>query len=191
MNSSIIKLKKSELLFLESYKSSNRSLREYNRANILLLLHKGKKIMDIEDFLNVDRITIWRTKKRYLDHGVKDALEEGARPGQPPKYVADHHAELAALACGPCPAFGKRKANRLLKKIRFIHTPKHGSWLNMAEIEINIMDRQCTGGRIDCKETLESNVAIWSKERNKERSKIEWQFTRQEADKKLSKHYVS
>jgi hypothetical protein len=87
--------------------------------------------------------------------------------------------------------FGKRKADRLLKKIRLIHTPKHGSWLNMAEIEINIMDRQCTGGRIDCKETLESNVAIWSKERNKERCKIEWKFTRQDADKKLSKHYVS
>jgi len=61
----------------------------------------------------------------------------------------------------------------------------------MAEIEINIMDRQCTGGRIDSKETLESNVAIWSKERNKERRNIEWKFTRQDADKKLSKHYVA
>ena len=114
MNASIIKLKKSELLYLESYKSGNRSLREYNRANILLLLHKGKKILDIEDFLNVDRITIWRTKKRYLDHGVKEALEEEARSGQPPKYVADHHAELAALACGPCPAGRRRWTVRLL-----------------------------------------------------------------------------
>ncbi len=61
----------------------------------------------------------------------------------------------------------------------------------MAEIEINIMDRQCTGGRIDSKETLESNVSIWSKERNKERCNIVWKFTRQDADKKLSKHYVS
>ncbi len=87
--------------------------------------------------------------------------------------------------------FGKRKATRLLKKIKFIYTLKHGSWLNMAEIEINIKDKQCTGGRIDCKETLESNVAIWSKERNKERRNIEWKFTRQDADAKLSKHYVS
>ena len=52
--------------------------------------------------------------------------------------------------------FGKRKAKRLLKKIKFIYTPKHGSWLNMAEIEINMMDRQCTGGRIETKEKLES-----------------------------------
>ena len=63
--------------------------------------------------------------------------------------------------------------------------------LNMAEIEINIMDRQCTGGRIESKETLESNVTIWSKERNRSKNKIEWKFSRQDADNKLSKHYVS
>lgn len=113
MNSSV-KLKKSELLYLESYKSSKRSLREYNRANILLLLHKGKRIMDIADFLNVDRITIWRTKKKYLEQGVKNALEEDARPGQPSKYVADHHAELAVLACGLHPAGRRRWTVRLL-----------------------------------------------------------------------------
>jgi hypothetical protein len=87
--------------------------------------------------------------------------------------------------------FGKRKADRLLKKIKFIYTPKHASWLNMAEIEINIMDRQCTGGRIAGKEQLESAVLVWAKERNDLHKKIEWKFTRQDADKKLSKHYVS
>ena len=61
----------------------------------------------------------------------------------------------------------------------------------MAEIEINIMDKQCTGGRIESKKSLESNVTIWSKKRNKERRNIEWKFTRQDADKKLFKHYVS
>ena len=87
--------------------------------------------------------------------------------------------------------FGKAKAAKLLKKIRFIYTPKHASWLNMAEIEINIMDRQCTGGRIGNKEQLESQVNIWAKERNVNKNKIEWKFTRQDADKKLSKHYVA
>jgi DDE superfamily endonuclease len=86
---------------------------------------------------------------------------------------------------------GKRKAARLLKKIRFIYTPKHASWLNMAEIEINTMDRQCTGGRIESIEKLDSAVTIWSKARNRDKCKIEWKFTRQEADKKLSKHYVA
>ena len=109
-----IKLKKSELLYLKSFKSGNRSLREYNRANILLLLHKGKRIIDIEDFLGVDRITIWRTKKKYQKQGVKNALEEDVRSGQPTKYAADHQAELAALACGPCPVGRRRWTVRLL-----------------------------------------------------------------------------
>ena len=109
-----IKLKKSELLYLESFKNGNRSLREHNRANTLLLLHKGKRVIDIEDFLGVERITIWRTKKKYMDQGVKKALEEDARSGQPPKYVVDHHTELAALACGPCPAGRRRWTVRLL-----------------------------------------------------------------------------
>src|SRR5664280_2402113 len=91
MNSSI-KFKKLELSYLESYKNScNRSLREYNRVNILLLLHKGKRAVDIEEFLNVDRITIWRTKKKYLEQGIKKALEEDARSGQPIKYATDQH----------------------------------------------------------------------------------------------------
>lgn len=87
--------------------------------------------------------------------------------------------------------FGIRKAKRLLKKINFIYTPKHGSWLNMAEIEINIMDRQCTGGRIESKEKLNTAVTAWSKDRNEKERKIEWTFTRQKTDKKLSKYHVS
>lgn len=87
--------------------------------------------------------------------------------------------------------FRKTKAARLLKKIRFIYTPKHGSWLNMAESEINVMDRQCTGGRVASKEQLAAEALLWAKERNDEHKKIEWTFTRQDADKKLSKHYVA
>jgi hypothetical protein len=84
--------------------------------------------------------------------------------------------------------FGERKAKRLLKRIKFIYTPKHASWLNMAEMEISIMDRQCTGGRIESKEKLKADLKAWSKQRNK--NTIEWKFTRQAADRKLSKHYV-
>ncbi|MCC6287028.1 MAG: IS630 family transposase, partial [Chitinophagaceae bacterium] len=63
--------------------------------------------------------------------------------------------------------------------------------LNMAEIEINIMDRQCTGTRIESKEKLTEVLEKWTNERNKNKCRIEWKFTRQDADKKLSKHYVS
>ena len=109
-----IKLKKRELSYLESFKLSKHSLREYNRLNILLLLNKGKKTKEIADFLNVDRVTIWRIKNKYLEGGVEKALEEDDRPGQPVKYTTDEDAELAAIACGPCPQGRKRWTVRLL-----------------------------------------------------------------------------
>ena len=112
------RLTKSELSYLNSYRNSGKiSLREYNRINILLLLHKGKRNVEIEDFLNVDRLTIWRTKKKYLEQGVEKALEEQERPGQPVKYTTDQQAELAALACGPCPAGRRRWTIRLLTEV--------------------------------------------------------------------------
>src|SRR6266498_4056390 len=134
-----------------------------------------------------------------MDEKSKQLLKDNrkpitAKPGKLEKYdyiqlVLDNlntHFEGSLFE-----TFGKRKAKRLLKRIRFIYTPKHASWLNMAEIEINIMDRQCTGGRVESKEKLESDVKIWSKERNDNKRNIEWKFTRQDADRKLSKHYVS
>ena len=98
-----MKLKRNEIKFLRKYKkSSNRSEREYNRANILLLLDKGKKDREIEDFLEVDRATIWRTKQKYLKEGLKSALEEKERSGQPAKYGTQEKAEVIATACsGP------------------------------------------------------------------------------------------
>jgi len=134
------------------------------------------------------KVTDTRTKKDFADF-VEDLVERHFAKADYIQLVLDNlntHFEGSLFE-----TFGKRKANRLLKKIRFIYTPKHASWLNMAEIEINIMDRQCTGGRIESKKKLESNVMGWSKERNSHKCKIEWKFTRQDADERLSKHYVA
>jgi len=110
-----IKLNKKEILYLESQKKvPHLSVRKYNRINILLLLNKGKKTSEIEDFIDVDRITVWRTKMRYLEQGIENALIEEERSGQPVKYSTDHESELAALACGPCPVGRKRWTIRLL-----------------------------------------------------------------------------
>jgi putative transposase len=112
-----ITLTEADLTYLEAFKrGGKKSIREFNRVNILLLLHKGKKSAEIGEFLNVDRITIWRTKKKYSESGVELALQEDQRPGQPVKYTTDHHAELAAMACGPCPEGRKRWTVRLLTK---------------------------------------------------------------------------
>lgn len=87
--------------------------------------------------------------------------------------------------------FSQQEAGRILDRIEFYYTPKHGSWLNMAEIEINMMDRECLARRIGEAEKLESEINCWSKKRNDTKKKIQWSFTRQDADHKLSKHYVA
>jgi len=87
--------------------------------------------------------------------------------------------------------FNLREARRILEKIDFHYTPKHGSWLNMAEIEINMMDKECLNRRIGQKEILQKEIMAWANQRNKERKKIKWTFTKKKADKKLSKYYVA
>jgi hypothetical protein len=86
--------------------------------------------------------------------------------------------------------FSKEEAESILNKIEFHYTPKHASWLNAAEIEINVMDIECTGERIGSKEILAREVAAWTMRRNDQKKKINWKFTRKKADKKLSKYYV-
>lgn len=100
-----LKLTPKDIRFLDNFKhdGARRSVRQLNRANILLLLHKKKVEKDIAEFLGVERTTVWRTKKRYLAKGVRFALEEDPRSGQPKKYTMDHQTELVALACSTSP----------------------------------------------------------------------------------------
>jgi hypothetical protein len=87
-------------------------------------------------------------------------------------------------------AFSKDEAKRILDKIEFHYTPKHASWLNAAEIEINVMDIECTDRRIGDREILAYEVAAWTQGRNESEKKINWKFTSKKADEKLSKYYV-
>ena len=75
-------------------------------------------------------------------------------------------------------------------RIEFHYTPKHASWLNAAEIEIGVMDTECTGRRIGSKGVLTKEVRAWTKRRNRQGKKIDWRFTKKDADRKLSKYYV-
>jgi hypothetical protein len=86
---------------------------------------------------------------------------------------------------------GKAAAQVLLRRVVFHHTPTHASWLNMAEIEIGILDRQCLSRRLMDQRTARREVNAWQRRRNAERRCIEWTFTRQDADRKMSRHYVS
>jgi hypothetical protein len=86
-------------------------------------------------------------------------------------------------------AFAPEKARSLAKRLEMHHTPKHGSWLDIAEIEINIMTTQCLGRRIDNIETLRSELAFWETDRNMSPKAIDWQFSTDDARIKLKRLY--
>ncbi|MDB5868041.1 MAG: transposase [Polaromonas sp.] len=86
-------------------------------------------------------------------------------------------------------AFSPEKAKALWDRFEFVYTPKHGSWLNMAEIEINVMVAQCLSQRIDSIETVRSEVAAWQSRRDNLQAKVNWQFTTKDARVKLKRLY--
>jgi hypothetical protein len=87
--------------------------------------------------------------------------------------------------------FPPAEARRILKKIEFHYTPKHGSWLNMAEIEFSILNRQCLNRRIGNEATLRRCVRAYENQRNLDRAEIHWTFTTAKARVKLKRLYPS
>jgi hypothetical protein len=88
-------------------------------------------------------------------------------------------------------AFDPAIARALATRLEIHYTPKHGSWLNMAETELSILSGQCLDRRMDNKEFMTSEVAIWEQDRNARQSKIDWQFTTADARIKLKRLYPS
>lgn len=88
-------------------------------------------------------------------------------------------------------AFPPEEARRIMEKLEIHYTPKHGSWLNMAEIEFSILSRQCLNRRIPDQDTLKSEVAAWQENRNSAANTINWQFTTADARIKLHRLYPS
>jgi len=85
--------------------------------------------------------------------------------------------------------FPPEEARRLSERLDIHHTPKHGSWLNMAEIELSVLKGQCLDRRIADIETMQAEVAAWEKGRNNSLKKIDWQFTTPDARVKLKRLY--
>ena len=88
-------------------------------------------------------------------------------------------------------AFEPNEAKRILDKLEFHYTPKHGSWLNMAEIELSVLARQCLDRRIPDQKTLKQEVTAWEEQRNQEGKSIDWRFTTADARIKLKRLYPS
>lgn len=145
-------------------------------------------------FAFTEPLTGWRhiavtDRRTRIDwaHAIRD-LVDVHRPGaQRITLVMDN---LNTHSLGSLyEAFPPEEARRLINQIEVVHTPKHGSWLNMAEIELNVLTRQCLARRIPDKQTLSNETDAWQHQRNGKQSKINWQFSPDEARIKLKHLY--
>ena len=87
--------------------------------------------------------------------------------------------------------FAPTEARRIARKLEIHYTPKHGSWLNMVEIELSVLSRQCLNRRIPDQTTLEREVIVWEQDRNQQQATVQWQFTPDIARVKLKSLYPS
>jgi len=86
-------------------------------------------------------------------------------------------------------AFPAAEAHRLARRLNIVHTPRNGSWLNVAEIELSFLSRQCLDRRIGDAQTLDRELVAWNTQRNRDASKVTWQFTTADARIKLRHLY--
>ena len=86
-------------------------------------------------------------------------------------------------------AFAPDEARRLMERIEWHYTPKHGSWLNMAETELSVLATQCLEERMESREHLEAQVAAWESSRNAASCRVDWRFTTADARIKLKRLY--
>jgi len=134
------------------------------------------------------KVTQRRTAKDFADV-IRTLVDERYRQAEKIVLVMDNlntH-KLASLY----EAFAPTEARRLLERLEIHYTPKHGSWLDMAETELSVLARQCLNRRIADIQTLTREVQAWEKQRNKARCRIDWQFTTNNARIKLKRLYPS
>ena len=155
---------------------------EYERcgvANIFLASEplKGKRYVEV------------RERKTKTDWAVfiKLIADEWYKDAKKITLVMDNLATHKAGALYE--VYPPQEAKRIWDRFEFIYTPKHGSWLNMAEIELNVLMGQCLNRRIDNMKTMKQEVRAWQEHRNNKKTIINWQFTNKEARVKLKKLY--
>jgi hypothetical protein len=133
-------------------------------------------------------VTARRTKQDFA-HCMKDLVDVYFPDALTIRVVLDNlntHTPAALYE-----AFAPEEARRIIRKLEFHYTPKHGSWLNMAEIELSILAKQCLDRRLPDRETVGSEVGAWEARWNSAHATIHWRFTAQDARAKLHRLYPS
>lgn len=132
------------------------------------------------------KITERRTRQDWAFF-VREMLEERYPDAEKVVLVMDNlntHSIASLYA-----TFPPEEAQELAGRLELHFTPKHGSWLNIAEIELSVLKRQCLAGRIDCIEKMRKKVAAWNTDRNNRQTKVDWQFRTDDARIKLKRLY--
>lgn len=155
---------------------------EYERcgvANIFIASEplQGKRYVEV---------TLRKTKRDWAKF-VKKIADKWYKQAKKIILVMDNLATHTAAALYE--TFEPEEAKRLWDRFEFVYTPKHGSWLNMAEIELNVLMGQCLNRRIDNMKAMEEEVKAWESHRNNKKAVINWQFTTQDARIKLKRLY--
>jgi hypothetical protein len=145
-------------------------------------------------FLFTEPLTGWRTldiaeHRTAVDwaHQIKHLLDNCYPDADKVLLVCDHlntH-KLASLS----EAFAPQEARRLARRLELHHTPKHGSWLNIAEIALSVLTKQCLARRIAAIDTLRQETKAWEHERNAKQTGVDWQFTTADARIRLKRLY--
>lgn len=131
-------------------------------------------------------VTARRTKRDWAEQ-VRRVVDEDYPKAERITLVLDNlntHSEASLYE-----AFEPQEARRLVEKIEIVYTPKHGSWLNVAEVELAVLEKQSIGGRISDAKELAQRIKAWELQRNNAKSKVKWQFTTAAARIKLHRLY--
>jgi hypothetical protein len=118
---------------------------------------------------------------------MRDLVDDHYPEAEKIRVVLDNLSAHSAAALYQ--AFEPMEARRILSRLEFHFTPKHASWLNMVEIEIGVMVKQCLDRRIADKPTLISEIAAWEQRRNTAKARIKWMFTVERARQKMGRVY--
>jgi len=136
-------------------------------------------------------VTERRTRTDWA-HQIKELVDERYPEAEQIVLVMDNLDNLNThTPASLYEAFDPKEARRLAEKLEIHYTPKHGSWLNMAEIELSVLSRQCLDRRVADFESLEAEVAAWQERRDEAGGKIEWRFRTEDARIKLKRLYPS
>jgi hypothetical protein len=139
----------------------------------------GKRLVEVAEY---------KTKKEWAKF-VKRIANEMYPEAKKIKLVMDNYKTHVASAFYEI--FPPEEARQLRDKFEFVYTPKHGSWLNMAEIELHVLNGQCLNRHIPTMEKIIAEVNAWQNQRNNKITKINWRFTNEKARIKLKRLYPS